>query len=501
MSANGDRIQGLMNEVYDEWRKDENRAKGKWEVAGGFSEAHHIAVLFGNFNYQVENGGLEQWIYNGYFHDDAEKMAVYLEKGAESDERCQKILDRVNKLDQYAQETGCDRYGNFYDPDDDGESGFIGDMINCEAFDTWYYEHCGKEDWWTTVCGIIDKTEDAQKNISTQIYETGADFFRDTAASHGSDEAFGICGRYLDMQMKSEQLEDEHQFCRELFAAIYEASVESADPSKLVYPYDMDKANDRLEASYFHKSSSRNGECARAIDTIISASRFAEYRYNLDLAAMKAVHDFGFARVNLVLANHIQRHESDGRLSSGNKDWARKISITEHSCVGAYLNAHPVLIEDFANHVRKLYDSLDADRLALPGRPESGESVKGYEIIRAIEFSSERGFAIGLSPTAPTTFVTWQYTVENGQRDYYWGNYADTISSAADNYIARIIVHMDNSAVKEVRRTLAASAPEPAAREGKPSVLEQLRDAKKAPKPPRQEKTHKQLKRHNDNEI
>ena len=73
MAEFSDKIQALMDEVYDAWRNDENNGKDKWEVLGGFSEAHKVAVTFGNFNYQVENGGIEQWIYNGYFHDDAEQ--------------------------------------------------------------------------------------------------------------------------------------------------------------------------------------------------------------------------------------------------------------------------------------------------------------------------------------------------------------------------------------------------------------------------------------------
>jgi hypothetical protein len=155
-----DKVQALMDEVYSEWQKEENKNKGKWDILDGFSEAHQIAVVFGNFNYQVENGGIEQWIYNGYFYDDAEKLTEHLETGAELDERCRTILDEIYKLDQYAQETDCDRYGNYSDPgDEDGERSFIGDMINCDTFDTWYYENCGKDDWWEIVCGIIDKAE------------------------------------------------------------------------------------------------------------------------------------------------------------------------------------------------------------------------------------------------------------------------------------------------------------------------------------------------------
>ncbi len=134
MAAFGDRIQSLMDEVYGEWQKEGNQNKGKWDILDGFSEAHQIAVVFGNFNYQVENGGISQWIYNGYFHDDAEKFTEFLEAGAVSDERCQNILGALRKLGRYAAETDCGRDGYYHDTDD-GERGFIGDIIDYDFED------------------------------------------------------------------------------------------------------------------------------------------------------------------------------------------------------------------------------------------------------------------------------------------------------------------------------------------------------------------------------
>ena len=160
MAEHNERIQSLMDEFYDGWRRDDNSGKSKWEVLAGFTPTHQIAVIFGNLNYQVENGGISQWIYNGYFSDDADKLIGYLKIGAESDERCRTILEKITVLEQYAHETDCDQYGYYSDPDDeDGEGGFVGDLIDGDKFDTWYYGHCGKDDWWETVCGIIDTTE------------------------------------------------------------------------------------------------------------------------------------------------------------------------------------------------------------------------------------------------------------------------------------------------------------------------------------------------------
>ena len=89
-------------------------------------------------------------------------------------------------------------------------------------------------------------------------YNSGYDFWRDNALLYGADEAIGICSRYLDMQVKSELSDDERQFCREVFAAVYEATASKVVPHKLVYPYDFKTANDRMETSYFHKNREMN---------------------------------------------------------------------------------------------------------------------------------------------------------------------------------------------------------------------------------------------------
>jgi hypothetical protein len=209
MEEYGNQIQSLMNEFYNEWQKDENRGKSKWDVLSELSEAHQMAVAFGNFNYQVENGGIHQWIYNGYFHDDAEKLTEYLENGTELDERCQKILDTIYKLDQNARDTDCESDGYFIDPDDeDSEQQFIGDMIDCDSFDTWYYAHCDGDGWWKTVCGVIEKVtghefvpalqENGEKGLAENSSITsvinGDLSVGDTVVSHSAGELSFLAG-------------------------------------------------------------------------------------------------------------------------------------------------------------------------------------------------------------------------------------------------------------------------------------------------------------------
>ena len=69
---------------------------------------------------------------------------------------------------------------------------------------------------------------------------------------------------------------------------------------------------------------------------------------------------------------------------------------------------------------------------------ESKERVHGYEIKEAVTFTNDRGFALAENPNAPQPFVTWQFTEENGKRDYYWGHYATEEHRAKRDLSVRI---------------------------------------------------------------
>ncbi|HBU12591.1 MAG TPA: hypothetical protein DEB31_07680 [Clostridiales bacterium] len=339
---------------------------------------------------------------------------------------------------------------------------------------------------------------DSVKHLEKEIeYETGTAYWNHLAGKHGLAEADTICGKYFSFRSHSEQTEAEIQFCHELFAAMYENTAALADPAKLVYPYSFEKANERLETSYYHKSAERNGECAHAIDHIINASCYKTYHYNLELAAILTVQRYGFQRVNAVLARNLQAHEGDGRYSRLNKEWAQGISLTDEAFRYSYMNAHPILLEDFTKYVRALYDTVGAERFWLPGRTEAGINIKGYDITRSVWFDSQRGFAIGYDPGAPSPYVCWQFTAENGKRNFYWGTYCMDAGGAADSYIARTIVHMDGGDVREIPNPLAAAEMseeqnynqiDDAINNEKPSVMEQIREAREAPSAPRKEK-------------
>ena len=69
------------------------------------------------------------------------------------------------------------------------------------------------------------------------------------------------------------------------------------------------------------------------------------------------------------------------------------------------------------------------------------EMVHGYEIKESIIFTNNRGFALAENPNAPQPFVTWQFTEENGKRDYYWGHYTTEESAAKRDLVQRVADH------------------------------------------------------------
>ena len=53
------------------------------------------------------------------------------------------------------------------------------------------------------------------------------------------------------------------------------------------------------------------------------------------------------------------------------------------------------------------------------------EINQGYAIRRVIAFDNECGFVLGENPKAPDPYVTWQFNMRDGERNYFWGHYCD----------------------------------------------------------------------------
>ncbi len=75
---------------------------------------------------------------------------------------------------------------------------------------------------------------------------------------------------------------------------------------------------------------------------------------------------------------------------------------------------------------------------------------QGYAIRQSVLFDNGRGFALGEHPREG--FVTWQFTEEQGRRDYYWGHYHSDRAAAEKDYAGRTADYPRQYKVHEVER-------------------------------------------------
>lgn len=128
---------------------------------------------------------------------------------------------------------------------------------------------------------------------------------------------------------------------------------------KQLYIWSHNQARQSGETEFWHESHNENCRCARAIEKAIATY----YKDNkLDkTGAKKMIADYGFERVNWVLANTVQLSHSDGRYSEENKRWAmaRHIPYDEHYQREKFsVEKHPGLVNLFIDQVRAEWNAL-----------------------------------------------------------------------------------------------------------------------------------------------
>ena len=148
-----------------------------------------------------------------------------------------------------------------------------------------------------------------------------------------------------------------------------------------VYPFPASYAQEHGELEQYRASSRANAACKEAIEAAIRE----HYHDNcLDSqAAAQVVEAFGLDRTLYVLANTVQQKDWDGRISPGNKAWAKTIPI--HPNPDAWgtdrntsfvVNSHPGLTNLFLSTVRREYcqqqekSSRQSVRAKLQKQPE-----------------------------------------------------------------------------------------------------------------------------------
>lgn len=127
-----------------------------------------------------------------------------------------------------------------------------------------------------------------------------------------------------------------------------------------VYPYPASYAQEHGELEQYRASNRANIACKEAIEAAI---REHYHDNQLDSqAAAQVVDAFGLDRTLYVLANTVQQKDWDGRISPGNKAWAKTIPIQQNpDAWGAdrncqfVVNSHSGLTDLFLSTVRQEY--------------------------------------------------------------------------------------------------------------------------------------------------
>jgi hypothetical protein len=126
-----------------------------------------------------------------------------------------------------------------------------------------------------------------------------------------------------------------------------------------VYPYSVEEAKRLGQLTEWRESFRANIACKKAIEQAI--------RRDFDGMYLKAdcvgsvIAEYGFRRVQWVLANTVQQKDWDGRFSRDNKEWAKGTYIPpdKHNRNLEYVvESHPAVLDGFVNLYRKAYQAL-----------------------------------------------------------------------------------------------------------------------------------------------
>lgn len=140
--------------------------------------------------------------------------------------------------------------------------------------------------------------------------------------------------------------------------AIIESNQETA--AVPVYPYPGNYAEEHGELEQYRQSQQLNIDCKDAIRAAI-VQHYSNNTLNPE-AIHQVVAQYGLPRTLFVLANTVQQKDWDGRLSPGNKAWARPFTIyPDEDAFGNnkrlryVVDCHPGLTDVFINIIRKEY--------------------------------------------------------------------------------------------------------------------------------------------------
>lgn len=156
---------------------------------------------------------------------------------------------------------------------------------------------------------------------------------------------------------------------------LYEELQEYEERTKICYK-PGEEAISEGELSFWRDSWTKNRSCRDSIEEFIDRN-YWENSLHLDgLDDLRR--EYGEERIQVVLAVTVREYEWDGRYSTSNKEWAKRIPVPEGASVnrGCTLKTHPGLVDLFTSLWREelTKDSNEFLKKRFPGTIETQKS-------------------------------------------------------------------------------------------------------------------------------
>lgn len=134
VEAETDRFQGILNKAYGRWQKGgEHENKDMSAFVGSLEEPERMATVLGKFNQQVTNGGIHQWIENGYAEAQWPHLPEYAKQFAHT-ANGRKFFRTIKMISDMLEDSGADSFEEL--TDDKSEK--VRDAIMTKEWDTVY---------------------------------------------------------------------------------------------------------------------------------------------------------------------------------------------------------------------------------------------------------------------------------------------------------------------------------------------------------------------------
>jgi N12 class adenine-specific DNA methylase/primase-polymerase (primpol)-like protein len=198
--------------------------------------------------------------------------------------------------------------------------------------------------------------------------------------------------------------------------------------NKPVYLQSAGYAVDHDEMGIFRSSYELSFKCKTEIESAISNNYDGMYlKSGFEDELIKK---YGIERVACIVATTIREHETDGRFSRANKDWANTIPIfdSETDRRTFSLNVHPAVLDGFTDRIRKKIKEKEKEKL------EENKFLKvtpqGYKVLSITKDKDDRNIAIIHREQQNDYIVAARYDTSDGK--WAQGEYCATLKAAEE---------------------------------------------------------------------